>query len=362
MAIKLKTMPNCIRGKQMTLPLVSICIPNYNYERYIGNCIESVISQTYSNIEIVVTDNCSNDNSVPVAKSYADHVRVYQNKENIGMIRNFNAAFDHANGEYVVFLSSDDVLGHEFIDKTVSIMENYPNVGFVITANDEIDHYGNIQKVAPFYHCNCIVPKEIQLPVFAMTGIGFPSQILIRSDIFRKIGGYDLRYSHFFDWHLNFKCALYSDMGYVAEKLMLYRRHNEHSTWNSIKTMKQSFEYYLMLDDIFALSEQFNQYRVLARREEAFNRIGDMSLKYAMLILNNANYQNGDLDIVKKYLKLAQVFNLKITESDIFQLLQSNVYCDEFRIADFRRSIIEKGLSSIVRSKSFEPPEGYIKV
>ena len=93
-------------------PLVSICIPSFNYGEYIADAVDSAIAQTYPNIEVLISDNCSTDSTFEVLSRYADNPRVVvsKNAKNFGMVRNHNLAVKRASGEYVVVLSADDVL------------------------------------------------------------------------------------------------------------------------------------------------------------------------------------------------------------------------------------------------------------
>lgn len=93
-------------------PLVSICIPSFNYGRYLGDAITSALNQMYPNIEVVVCDNGSSDETFDVLASYRDDTRVktFINSEPLSMVANHNAAVAKASGEYVVVLSADDVL------------------------------------------------------------------------------------------------------------------------------------------------------------------------------------------------------------------------------------------------------------
>src|SRR5262245_45552735 len=113
------------------LPLVSIVITSYNRARWIGKAIESALAQDYPNIEIIVSDNCSTDNSDEIIKSYCHdpRIRYSRNAENIGMIPNFQKAFfEIAKGDYITNISSDDYLVHpQFISKAVDIINKYEN-------------------------------------------------------------------------------------------------------------------------------------------------------------------------------------------------------------------------------------------
>lgn len=83
--------------------LVSILIPVYNRENLVGETIESAINQTYKNIEIIIVDNCSTDNTWQVLQDYAqkdNRIRIFQNPENIGLVRNWERCIDVANNRY----------------------------------------------------------------------------------------------------------------------------------------------------------------------------------------------------------------------------------------------------------------------
>ncbi|MBV8643845.1 MAG: glycosyltransferase [Candidatus Eremiobacteraeota bacterium] len=94
-------------------PLVSILIPNYNYVHYVGQAVDSALVQTYPNVEVVVSDNCSTDGAWELLNArYGDNprVRLHQNPSNLGMAGNFDRVLELARGRYIMWLSSDDFL------------------------------------------------------------------------------------------------------------------------------------------------------------------------------------------------------------------------------------------------------------
>ena len=95
----------------MSTPFFSICIPNFNYARYIGDTIQSVLDQDYDDYEIIIADNASTDHSMDVINTYAgrdSRIRVIQNRYNIGFAPNLQRATESARGTYMNLLSSDD--------------------------------------------------------------------------------------------------------------------------------------------------------------------------------------------------------------------------------------------------------------
>jgi len=115
---------------------VSILIPVYNREKIINKTIQSALSQTYQNIEIIIVDNKSNDSTFEICKNYEkidNRIKVYQNNKNIGPVENWKKCLEYSTGYYVKFLWSDDWLDDNFIEEHVNILENNENVGFTFS-------------------------------------------------------------------------------------------------------------------------------------------------------------------------------------------------------------------------------------
>ena len=113
-------------------PLVSILISNYNYGRYIGESIQSALDQTYTNIELIVCDDGSTDDSVRIIEEYErkdTRLRLIR-KTNGGQASGFNAAYDASRGEIIALLDSDDLFLPEKIDRVVANFQQHPDAGF----------------------------------------------------------------------------------------------------------------------------------------------------------------------------------------------------------------------------------------
>ena len=125
--------------------LVSIIIPNYNSEKYISACIDSVLNQTYKDIEIIIIDDGSTDGSAEIIRMYAErhsNIRAFfQPNMNAAVAR--NKGLEHANGDFCLFLDSDDVLYDEAIEKLVNKIEE-DGFDLVIGNMEEIDADGNV--------------------------------------------------------------------------------------------------------------------------------------------------------------------------------------------------------------------------
>lgn len=117
-------------------PLVSICIPVYNGDKFIDETIQNCIGQTYKNLEIIVSDNCSSDKTLDFIRKYNDpRIKLFSNATNIGLVANYRKALTYATGKYMAFLGADDGMELDAVEKEVAIMESpeHKNVVLVNT-------------------------------------------------------------------------------------------------------------------------------------------------------------------------------------------------------------------------------------
>ena len=117
----------------MTSPLVSVLMTAYNREKYIAQAIESVLASTLRNFELIIVDDCSEDRTVEIARTYADQycrIRVEVNERNLGDYPNRNRAASLARGKWLKYVDSDDYIYPHGLDVLVSTMERFPEAGY----------------------------------------------------------------------------------------------------------------------------------------------------------------------------------------------------------------------------------------
>lgn len=105
--------------KKNNIPLISVLLPAYKVEKYIGHCIETVIGQTYKNIEIIIVDDCTLDDSGKIAEEYAkkdSRIKVIHHKKNMGLSAARNTGLENAHGEYITFVDSDDWVSEDYVE------------------------------------------------------------------------------------------------------------------------------------------------------------------------------------------------------------------------------------------------------
>ncbi len=137
---------------------VSVFIPVYNTEKYIGKAIRSVLEQTYTDFELIILDDCSNDNTHQIISQIAkqdNRIKIFRNKENLGMMANWNKGISLCKGKYWGKLDADDYWGPTVLENSVSILDNYDDVGLVCGKYKIVDEN------------NKITPSE-QIPEFLL--------------------------------------------------------------------------------------------------------------------------------------------------------------------------------------------------
>ena len=129
-----------------THPLITIAIPTYNRaDLYLKQAIQCALNQTYSNVEIVISDNCSMDNTETVVKNFKDpRIRYFRQEKNIGGNNNFNFCLDQAKGEYFLLLMDDDLIDSDFIETCMKGVNYDINIGIIRTGTRIIDSQGTI--------------------------------------------------------------------------------------------------------------------------------------------------------------------------------------------------------------------------
>jgi len=198
------------RERVQDSPLVSVIIPVYNGERYLGEAIESVLGQTYRPLELLVVDDGSTDGSADVASSYPEVSYMYQTNQGHGAAKNAGAAA--ARGEFLAFLDADDVWAPSKLRCQVTYLQANVDVGCVLC------------NMASFLEPGQSEPRWLGPAGLTEVPAYIPSALLVRKAVFEEIGGFDPTYQHAndIDFHLRAMDAGVA-VGRVDE-LLLHRR------------------------------------------------------------------------------------------------------------------------------------------
>ena len=341
-------------------PLVSVCIPNFNYGHYLSHCLESVLNQTYQNIEVIFSDNASTDNSYDIAYEYKKkfeergiYFHLNNNKHNLGSSANSTIVTSRSEGEFVYTLASDDAIHPEFLEKCIRIFQEYPSVGMVMVNREEIDENGKIYKQVPFYNTSCVINGEDQAAVFMMAGIAIPAQRIVRNSFSGRWARYCRKWNVAGDWYDNFLVSCFSDIAYLKEDLAQYRVHSGNETNESEKNLMGVFEHYQLINAFVDLAEACKLQKPVLRYQEAVAHLGDMCMRYALRML-----RDGQVEAAKRYLMLAPVMKESIIEDKKYMQLMNIVnLTDSNEIRQRTMAFREK--NNLNRTKSYDPPKGF---
>jgi glycosyltransferase involved in cell wall biosynthesis len=181
-------------------PLVTIGIPTYNRASgYLREALESALAQTYPNIEIVVADNCSPDNTRAVVESYADaRIRYFRHDPGLKPNDNFNFCLQQARGDYFLMLHDDDMVDSDFVASCMEAADCRSDVGVLRTGTRIIDARGAVLGEAP-NHAVGLSTTEFFLAWFAGATALYICSTLYNTRWLREIGGFRSRHNLFQD-------------------------------------------------------------------------------------------------------------------------------------------------------------------
>lgn len=209
---------------------VSVVIPCYNHEKYVKEAIESVLSQTYSNIELIVIDDGSSDGSVAVIEeSRQSYNFTFLKQENMGVCKTLNKGIvDLTGGEYIAILASDDYWHPKKIEKQICEIKKNKKSEFCYTQAVEFDSETRKEmRVFPRKILTGVVLKSMFLRQTYAAG-----SILFSRELFDKVSGFDEELKAE-DWDFTIRCASITEFSAVSEPLFYYRSHDN----NSMKTL-----------------------------------------------------------------------------------------------------------------------------
>jgi glycosyltransferase involved in cell wall biosynthesis len=214
----------------MDTPKVTFIVPCYKLAHLLTECVESILSQTYRNVEVLIMDDCSPDNTAEVARGFTDprvtHVR---NEPNLGHLKNYNKGIALATGEYIWLISADDKLRvPHAVARYVEVMEANPRVGYAFCPGlglrdgreTEIVNWATLDGPDAIMNGRVFLRRLLQSNcVLAPAG-------LVRRECYDRVGAFPLDLPFAGDWYLWCLFALHYDVAYFAEPMVNYREHS----------------------------------------------------------------------------------------------------------------------------------------
>jgi glycosyltransferase involved in cell wall biosynthesis len=217
----------------------------------LGECIESILSQTYGDFEILIMDDCSPDNTGEVARSFVDpRVKYIRNDPNLGHLKNYNKGIGLSRGAYVWLISADDRLAKPYaLERYMAVMEANPQVGYAFCPALEIVG-GKEAAIAKYTHGErdaVLAGKKFVADTLMGVGNAIPAASgLVRKECYERVCLFPLDMPYGGDWYLWCMFALHYDAAYLAEPMVNYRIHE----LAMCRTMSQENIRLIINDDI----------------------------------------------------------------------------------------------------------------
>ncbi len=238
-----------VMDKAPSVPLVSIVVPVWNGERYLRESLDSILGQTYPNLEVIAVDDASTDSTPAILESYADRLRIVWQPETRGIYGNANDGIALARGEFVGVYHADDVYLPEMVEREVDWLLAHPDAGAVFTSAVFIDTTGR-----EFGRTN--LPPEIRgehaldYTTVLNTLLTYKNALfccptaLVRTEAHRRLGGYrDEEFKNTSDLEMWLRIARSYRVGVIEDALIRYRRGQSSSSerYHRLRTDQERF-------------------------------------------------------------------------------------------------------------------------
>lgn len=290
-------------------PLVSVICLCFNHEKFVEETLQSVINQTYKNIEIIVLDDYSVDNSVKIIEQFINHnpnIIFIKNETNLGNTKSFNKALKKSNGNFVIDLAADDVLLPNCVELQIEKFENssYENLGIVYGNAELISENGNYYS----YYFDVDISKKviekrktgnIYLDIISGGNSLCSVSAMIKKEVLEKLNGFDenLDYEDLDFWIRSSKIYNFD----FIDEILVKKRIVPNSLGtkfhdNKKKSKKINFSTYKILQKTLKLNQTKPENRAVLKR-----------IHYEMVL----NYKTNNINLLLKYIFLEIQFRLK---------------------------------------------------
>lgn len=232
-------------------------VASYNHADFLVKRMESLITQTYQDLEVLVIEDCSTDNSIDVLRGYQRHskVNLVVREKNGGWVTVSNQGVEMATGEFVIFANCDDDCDPRLIQRLVAAMEASPTAGMAFCRSALVDEHDNLlgddfTVRESSFRARCSADTLLsgaEMSRFLLHSCVIPnlSAALIRKECFAIVGNLSSSYRVCCDWELFFRIAARYDVAYIAEPLNRFRQHA--ATIRSVTKERVVYEEYFRL-------------------------------------------------------------------------------------------------------------------
>ncbi|KPK84167.1 MAG: hypothetical protein AMS27_10725 [Bacteroides sp. SM23_62_1] len=222
---------------------VSIIMPVYNCEKYVGEAIESVLAQSFKDFEFIIIDDGSDDNTSQIIEEYDktdNRIRILRNEQNLGVVKSLNIGLRQSVGEYIARIDADDIWLPEKLEKQIIYLEKNGDIGMLATSKLNIDADGKIRerdKYPKTYSYKDIRDNILKRNLFCHSSVIFSNNVL------KKVGYYDETFINSEDYEYWMRVISATKVEMLEEPLVYYRISTDAISYRRLKQQR----YYAML-------------------------------------------------------------------------------------------------------------------
>ena len=259
----------------MTNELISVVLTSYNHKDYLGQAIAHILGQTYVNIELIIVDDCSTDGSQEIIKSYANNpkVKTFLLEKNLGSyVKSTNLGASYASGMYLNFAQCDDYSDKCLLEKLYDALKHHPQCGiaysgsYMVNENDVIvgdDYRIRSDRFKKKILSSAVIKGEdFRTLLYESCVIPNLSAVLVRKEIYQKVGGLSTDYLVLADWDMWIRTSYHTNFFYVNEKLNYFRQHSE--------TIRSRISIKKQLDELIQMYQYNKSNNKISYRENLF--------------------------------------------------------------------------------------------
>lgn len=266
--------------KEFDMPIISVIMPSYNHERYINDAINSVISQGIENLELIVVDDFSSDDSQHIIRELADkdcRIKAVFHSENEGIARTINDGIKTARGKYIAMMASDDMFKQGAFEKVIAVLESSEDCGVALLDGECIDHRN--RRIGVLFSELYRKPSTERGSFFRDLVIGnFVCTGVVRKSIIEKYQIFyneELKYLN--DWLFWLDLSSVCDFVFINEPLYFYRIHGTNTSLDC------KYKNMMMYDGLKAIDMVLSKYGKILDNESKDKLLRGKGRSYIML-------------------------------------------------------------------------------
>jgi len=265
-----------------SIPMVTICIPTFNGAAFLQECLDCAIQQTYPNLEILIVDDDSTDETIKIIKENIQNeqrIRLLQNNVRLGLVGNWNKCIENAKGEWIKFLFQDDIMADNCVEKLIDHILKHPSPPMAAFCQREFFYDGegsgcDFSKkmkrrkfIWDIYPEKTLFQPKDTLRIFQQwkrhNVFGEPTSYIINKDVFSAIGLFDNAFQHICDLEFWYRMGINFSVAMLPETLVKFRLHNHSTTSFNRENKYLDFKYFdsIRLYDKFLNNIHFQSFR-----------------------------------------------------------------------------------------------------